>query len=477
MFSNQLVNIPEDFLCPITQEMMENPVMAADGHTYEKAAIVRWLETGHRTSPLTGERLKHDTLTDNFALKKTINTFKEKLPQIQRERQIKIDLDEAVKLREEMVAHYLEKKEQENLGFINELANEKSKNQRLERELAEMKKMMGKFGQLEEEKQKNNYLEKQVVSMSNEMSEMRKMMEQMQRMMLGQSPNKQNEKELLIEKNPSSNFMPQYQAFNESPIIKKSPKQIKIESPKVNPKDVQTFLDLVAAGQQPKAEAMLKKNPDLALAYGTITDPAKRTFKDITGFQYAVWALDWHMWQMIRKYMPKEAAQEQAKGFGTGAWVKDHGEHAGWAIKKVTDAQQMLNDNWDSWDCDNPGQQWLLQVGGAQLILPIHVLQEYSQPNRPFDPCPKFNDIYDLERSLPDWLQKGHQDHSLSGMWAIMRGVVWSVGMSTNVRRFGLSAVAADISALVELSNTRTQQRGELVVELVSDKKPSPFKK
>ena len=104
--------------------------------------------------------------------------------------------------------------------------------------------------------------------------------------------------------------------------------------------------------------------------------------------------------------MPKEAAQEQAKGFGTGAWVKDHGEHAGWAIKKVTDAQQTLNDNWDSWDWNKRGQHWVQQVGGAQLILPIHVLQEYSQPNRPFDPCPKFNDIYDLERSLPDWLQR-----------------------------------------------------------------------
>ena len=34
-----------------------------------------------------------------------------------------------------------------------------------------------------------------------------------------------------------------------------------------------------------------------------------------------------------------------------------------------------------------------------------------------------------------------------------------------------------DLPALIELSNTRTQQRGELLAELVSDKKPSPFKK
>ena len=75
--NNDLVDIPDEFLCPITQEMMENPVVAADGHTYERAAIVQWLQ-GHRTSPLTNERLKHDTLTDNFALKKAIVAFKKK---------------------------------------------------------------------------------------------------------------------------------------------------------------------------------------------------------------------------------------------------------------------------------------------------------------------------------------------------------------------------------------------------------------
>ena len=89
--------------------MMENPVLAADGHSYEKDAIVMWLKTGHRTSPLTGERLSHDTLTDNFTLKKTISAFKAGLPEIQRENQIKTDLNEAIKLREEIIAHDWEK--------------------------------------------------------------------------------------------------------------------------------------------------------------------------------------------------------------------------------------------------------------------------------------------------------------------------------------------------------------------------------
>ena len=33
----------QHLLCPITQEIMTEPVVAADGHTYEKKAIEAWL--------------------------------------------------------------------------------------------------------------------------------------------------------------------------------------------------------------------------------------------------------------------------------------------------------------------------------------------------------------------------------------------------------------------------------------------------
>ena len=59
MLKSDPVDIPEDHLCPMTQQLMQHPVFAADGHTYEQKAIVQWLQTGHDTSPLTGERLKY----------------------------------------------------------------------------------------------------------------------------------------------------------------------------------------------------------------------------------------------------------------------------------------------------------------------------------------------------------------------------------------------------------------------------------
>ena len=69
--------IPNDYLCPITQELMENPVIAADGHSYEKTAIESWFNKGKCTSPLTGKQLDNSKLLDNITLRKCINTFKE----------------------------------------------------------------------------------------------------------------------------------------------------------------------------------------------------------------------------------------------------------------------------------------------------------------------------------------------------------------------------------------------------------------
>lgn len=51
---------------------MRDPVVAADGHTYDRAAIQHWL-SAHHTSPLTGAALPHRHLTPNYALRSLIS--------------------------------------------------------------------------------------------------------------------------------------------------------------------------------------------------------------------------------------------------------------------------------------------------------------------------------------------------------------------------------------------------------------------
>ena len=69
----------QDITCSITGNIMKNPVMAADGHTYDNDAILEWFAKCRAdgrpiTSPLTGAILPNDTLLPNYALKNVIET-------------------------------------------------------------------------------------------------------------------------------------------------------------------------------------------------------------------------------------------------------------------------------------------------------------------------------------------------------------------------------------------------------------------
>jgi hypothetical protein len=69
------MDIPNEFLCPISYELMEDPVILEDGHTYERKAIEAWLRR-KQTSPLSNQFLRSPTLTPNFALRSAIERWK-----------------------------------------------------------------------------------------------------------------------------------------------------------------------------------------------------------------------------------------------------------------------------------------------------------------------------------------------------------------------------------------------------------------
>uniref|UniRef100_A0A6B2KZ06 RING-type E3 ubiquitin transferase n=1 Tax=Arcella intermedia TaxID=1963864 RepID=A0A6B2KZ06_9EUKA len=70
-------DIPDEFICPITQEVMKDPVIAEDGHTYERANLMRWLQNND-TSPMTRGKINKDIIIPNRALKGQIEAFLEK---------------------------------------------------------------------------------------------------------------------------------------------------------------------------------------------------------------------------------------------------------------------------------------------------------------------------------------------------------------------------------------------------------------
>ena len=70
--SSAASELPEEFFCSITQEVMKDPVFCSDGHTYERAAIEEWFRSND-TSPLTNARLASKDLVRNHALASQID--------------------------------------------------------------------------------------------------------------------------------------------------------------------------------------------------------------------------------------------------------------------------------------------------------------------------------------------------------------------------------------------------------------------
>lgn len=55
---------------------MRDPVIAADGHSYERTALEAWLAQ-HSISPVTGRPLPHTRIVENVLIRTAIATHKE----------------------------------------------------------------------------------------------------------------------------------------------------------------------------------------------------------------------------------------------------------------------------------------------------------------------------------------------------------------------------------------------------------------
>merc|ERR1711939_997801 len=68
-----------EYLCPITGDLMEQPHIAEDGHSYEHSAILKWFRqcAPNYRSPVTNKRIG-TLLTPNHALRKLIEDHRAK---------------------------------------------------------------------------------------------------------------------------------------------------------------------------------------------------------------------------------------------------------------------------------------------------------------------------------------------------------------------------------------------------------------
>jgi hypothetical protein len=65
----------EELRCPISLQLMYDPVVIASGQTYERACIEKWFDSGNTTCPKTRKQLPHLSMTPNYCIKGLIASW------------------------------------------------------------------------------------------------------------------------------------------------------------------------------------------------------------------------------------------------------------------------------------------------------------------------------------------------------------------------------------------------------------------
>lgn len=221
--------------------------------------------------------------------------------------------------------------------------------------------------------------------------------------------------------------------------------------------EIGNLLQLMVEGEQNRAENLISKNPELLSMLGSVTDLSGRIFRKITAFQYALWALDFHMVKMILKHLQPEIALQQLRE------LEDKGTEHGkqFNLNLYVDALGEYISKYSSWTWSERENHWA-KVGELQRLLPVHVVNEYCRSDRPFDPCPSF-----VEATLPrtrriiseykdekkgeirlsergEWYTYPFRDNKLSGFFRNSHG-----GATTTHRQLSVSPGVEALLALI----------------------------
>jgi hypothetical protein len=269
---------------------------------------------------------------------------------------------------------------------------------------------------------------------------------------------------------------------------------------------VSKLLLCVAHGDQDKVEKLLKEipsreghpgspaKPEWLLARGDVTDLSGRVFKNITAFEYALWAMDTHMIRMMLDSLPKDEKGEAVRvklleqyelavmtlppigGVEYTFKGTRHRENH-FNFEPLRAALKTYIEQYISWSEAQIAAHWCTVVGGAQADVPMHVAQEYCQPTRSFDPTPQFNETEKLSRGMPKiynylsgneegwWPGLSQVNNRLGVGFGIFRGrtPAWVAVGSVPAhggggRRVGRGVAIVDLAAVDALCKVRTDE-------------------
>ncbi|MCW8399873.1 hypothetical protein OQJ26_13855 [Legionella sp. PATHC038] len=257
--------------------------------------------------------------------------------------------------------------------------------------------------------------------------------------------------------------------------------------------DKATFLDFVVRGEYYSVRAALERNIRLLFYRNEVTDCSGRTFFAISGFEYALWAFDKHMWTLIIECIPADEEgkeilellfdqyhrlRQQGVSYSLNGQMTTGETHFDLESTLIHQLQLQVNYyrrgypvNWDSGNHLN--KLFVEGVGGAQKLLPMCIAKAYCS-SEPFSPAPKFEDrvdskpqfyCYFKEEKYLDWYSR---DSGLGSEVAICKGFkngAESFRAGTPVAKAKL--LEMDLVAMQTFLALRTKELLDLEAQLV----------
>ncbi|KAJ7950544.1 RING-type E3 ubiquitin transferase [Quillaja saponaria] len=117
------LSCPDRFRCPLSKELMMDPVIVATGQTYDRSHIHKWIKAGNRTCPLTQKVLSHTVLIPNHLIRELIAQWCKKLG-IELADPVHYTNEEGITKSEREHFHYLLEKMSSSLDEQKEAAKE-----------------------------------------------------------------------------------------------------------------------------------------------------------------------------------------------------------------------------------------------------------------------------------------------------------------------------------------------------------------
>ena len=194
----------------------------------------------------------------------------------------------------------------------------------------------------------------------------------------------------------------------------------------INSMELTTLLKWVTEGHLEEVEKLLKSNPSLALGMGTVMDLSDRTFKNITPLQYAAWALDAEMCELIIPYLGAHNTSIQLNALANeAACYSPHS--ASYDFTPLVTKTQTYVDKWSSWNDAEQKRYWQKEVGGEQRKCPAWLIYAWSEEGSNVawtkkNPNRKIKREYEKHR-LDWWFRENFNKGSgVGSSWSVVRG-------------------------------------------------------